>query len=112
MSDSIKRETETEEDLAKKRNRELKDSLIAKRTWYISLAGLSVLLSGGIALTEFWMVALAAFVLGMIFLSQYFDANGHLHEVQRRSTRTLVPDFSVLRRPDGETTTKAQASPH
>lgn len=107
MSDSIKRETETEEDLAKKRNRELKDSLIAKRTWYISLAGLSVLLSGGIALTEFWMVALAAFVLGMIFLSQYFDANGHLHEVRLRSTRTLVRDFSVLRSENSRTKTNA-----
>ena len=110
MSDSIA--SKTEENLAKERNQQLEDSLIAKRTRFIWLAVLLILLAGGITFTGFWMIALALFILGLIFLSQYFDANGHLHEVQRRSTRTLVPDFSVLRRPDGETTTKAQASPH
>ena len=98
--------------LIKKRNQELKDNLTAKRIWYISLAVLSILLSAVIALTGFWMVALAAFVLGMIFLSQYFDANGHLHEVRLRSTRTLVPDFSVLHPKNSETKTNApKASP-
>jgi hypothetical protein len=29
-------------------------------------------------------------------LLAYFDANGHLREVRRRSTKVLVPDFSRL----------------
>lgn len=110
MSDSIPQKTE--EDFAKERNQQLKNGLFAKRTRCIWLAILLIGLAGSVASTGFWLVALALFVLGLIFLSQYFDANGHLHEVERRSTRTLVRDFSVLRRSDGETTSGARAAPH
>lgn len=106
MSDSVAQQTE--ERLAKERNKKLEESLITKRKRYISLAVLLGLLSAVIALTGLWMMALISIVVGLIFLSQYFDANGHLHEVQRRSTKTLVPDFSVLRRPADENLTKAR----
>ena len=96
-----------EGNLAAERIEKLQESLITKRTWYISLAVASILASGGIAFTEFWMIAFVSFVLGLIFLSQYFDANGSLHEVKKRSTRTLSPDFSVLRRSKSESTSEA-----
>ena len=103
---------QTEERLAKERNKNLEDGLIAKRRRYIALAVLFVVSACGIAVTGFWMIALSALVLGLICLLQYFDANGNLHEVRRRSTRTLVPDFSVLRQPQGSTTSKSQSAPH
>jgi Flp pilus assembly protein TadB len=98
----------TEERLAAERNDQSAKGLTAKRTRYLALAVALLLLSGGIASVGLWMIALISFVLGLIFLSQYFDANGHLHEVQRRSTKTLVRDFSVLRRPEGGSPTKAR----
>ena len=79
---------------------ELQASLIAKRTWYGCGAGLLIVLSGIIATTGLWMLALISFAGGLICVSQCADAHGSLHEVRQRSTKTLVPDFSVLRRPD------------
>jgi len=102
----------TEERLAKQRNNNLEESLIAKRTRYISLAVLFIVLAVGITVAGFRMIALAALVLGLICLSQYFDANGNLHEVRRRSTRTLVRDFSVLRRLEGTTPSTSQSASH
>jgi Flp pilus assembly protein TadB len=101
-----------EEELAVLQNKNLQDSLIAERTRYIALTVVFVLLAIGIVFTGFWMVALASFVLGLIFLSQYFDANGHLHEVQRRSTKSLVRDFSVLQRADRDSSNKPQSASH
>lgn len=91
-----------EQALAKARVEKLAANLIARRNCYITAAILLIALSVGIAFTGLWMVALASCVLGLIFLSQYFDANGSLHEVRRRPTKTIVPDFSVLRRTEGE----------
>ncbi len=103
---------QTEEYLARERNKNLEDGLIAKRTRYISLAVLSIVSSCGAGVAGFWMIALVALVLGLICLSQYFDSNGNLHEVRRRSTRTLVRDFSVLRRPESNTSSQSQSAPH
>lgn len=110
MAESVSQETEAH--LAKERNKNLADSLIGERTRYISLAVLLIVLSAIIAVIGLWMIALASLVLGLIFLLQYFDANGHLHEVQRRSSTTLVRDFSVLRRADGESSTKPRPASH
>ncbi len=102
----------TEEDLAKDQKKNLEDSLVKNRTLYISLAVLFILCAGVIAVSGLWMIALIALLLGLIFLSQYFDANGNLHEVRRRSTRTLVRDFSVLRRPPITTPANSESAPH
>ena len=91
-----------EKELAIEQNKKQQGRLIASRTWNMSLSVLFLLLFGVIAYTGFWMIALIALILGLIFLSQYFDANGHLHEVQRRSTKTLVRDFSVLKREESQ----------
>ncbi|MCG8450721.1 MAG: hypothetical protein MI725_14220 [Pirellulales bacterium] len=91
-----------EKELAIEQNKKQQGRLIASRTWNMSLSVLFLLLFGAIAYTGFWMFALIALILGLIFLSQYFDANGHLHEVQRRSTKTLVRDFSVLKREESQ----------
>lgn len=102
---------QTEERLATELNKNLQDELIASGTWYACLAGLLMVLGGAASVAGLTMIALCAFILGLIFLSQYFDAKGHLREVQRRSTKTLVSDFSVLRRPSGEgAVTKTTAS--
>lgn len=101
-----------EEELAVQQNKNLQDTLIAKRTRYVTLTVVFVLLAIGIAFTEFWMIALTSLVLGLLFLSQYFDANGHLHEVQRRSTKSLVRDFSVLQRGDRDSSNKSQSASH
>lgn len=109
---SKKPEQIIEEELAAEQNKKLQGSLITSRTRYILLTMVFVLISGGIAFAGFWMIALAFLVLGLICFSQYFDANGHLHEVQRRSTKTLVRDFSVLRRVEHESPNKPQSTPH
>lgn len=70
-----------EKDLAEEQNRELQEHLIAKRTRHASFSILFVLLSGGAAFAGFWMIALASIVLGLVFLSEFFDASGHSHEV-------------------------------
>ena len=105
MPDTAIRQTEAR--LAGELNKNLEESLTLSRTRYIALTGLLIVAACGIAVTGFWTVALIAFVLGMISLSQFFDANGNLQEVRRRSTRTLVRDFSVLRPADGETSPKS-----
>jgi Flp pilus assembly protein TadB len=97
-----------EASLAKQRNECLQRELTAKRTRYVCLVGLFTMLAGVIGVLGLWMLALILIVVGLIFLLHYFDANGHLHEVQRRSTKRLVPDFSVLRRPEGDTPTTAR----
>jgi hypothetical protein len=42
------------------------------------------------------MVAFCLVIVFLIFLMRYFDANSHLHEVRRRSEKSLVPNFSLL----------------
>jgi hypothetical protein len=108
MLDSAVKKT-IEEKLAAEQNKKLQDSLVTRRACYVLLAALFILLSVGIGFTRFWMIALSSLVLGLICLSQYLDANGHLHEVRRRSTKTLVRDFSVLRRTEHESSKKAQS---
>lgn len=97
----------TEEELAKELRKKLEDRLVAERTRYIILTVLLIASACAVAVTGFWMIALSALVLGLICLSQYSDANGSLQEVRRRSTRTLVPDFSVLRRPESQQSSKS-----
>lgn len=106
MTDSVKRETEAR--LAKQHNQKLQDRLMDERKRYFLFAVSLFLFACGIAVVGLPMVALIAIVLGLICLLQYLDANGSLHEVQRRSTRTLMPDFSVLRQSERNTPSQKQ----
>ena len=99
---------QTEARLAGELNKDLEESLILSRTRYLALTVMFIVAACGIAATGFWTFALIAFVLALICLSQYFDANGNLHEVRRRSTRTLVRDFSVLRPAGGKTSPESK----
>jgi len=99
---------ETEERLAIELNKELQASLKARRTWHGALAMAFILLAAIVAMMAQWMMTLIAIALGLIFALHCLDANGDLHEVRRRSTKTLVTDFSVLRRPSGDSTSEVQ----
>jgi hypothetical protein len=92
-----------EERLATERIRRLEQSLICRRNWYLSFTLLCAFVAIGVAATELWMLALIATASGLICLLQYLDAVGSIREVRMRSTKRLVPDFSVFRRPPDET---------
>lgn len=88
--------TDREASLACERNSRLQCSLVKKRTASVLLCigcfGIAVV-TGVIGST---MIAFCALLVSLICLILYLDANGHLQEVRRRSTKTLVPRFSVL----------------
>lgn len=87
----------TEQELAGKRNENLQAELVLSRKKRIAVFVISAIVGALFAVVGLWMCALCAFMLAAIFLSLYFDANGHLHEVRRRSKHSLVPDFSRIR---------------
>ena len=106
----IEQPTDREAKLASERNNRLQRRLLRKRT-------ASVLLCVGCSATAvatgvfgFAMLAFCAIVVAIICLIQYFDANGHLHEVRRRSKKTLVPRLSLLAQKDRRET-PAQGQP-
>lgn len=90
-----------EEYLARELNQKLQRSLVAKRSRYAALAIMLFAASIAVCFVGLWMLVLMLTTAALICLSQYFDANGSLHEVQRRSTRRLSPNLSVLQRADG-----------
>ena len=90
-------EKKDEAELALERNENLQRALARKRLMSI---GLTVIFAGIAALAlavDLGMTAFCFIVVSLIFLLRYFDAHGHLHEVRRRSTKSLVMDFSVLK---------------
>ena len=99
-----------EENLARELNQKLQRSLIAKRARFASLASIVFAAAITACLFGLWMLGLILTIAALICLLQYFDANGSLHEVQRRSTRRLAPDFSVLQRTDGNAATQNPSS--
>lgn len=94
--------------LAAERNEQLAEQMAAKRAWCAVGAAALIVLAAGAAFIGLGMIALSLFGLGLILLLQSMDAHGNLHEVRRRSTKTLVPDFSVLRRPDEKSSTQSR----
>lgn len=86
----------TEQELARQQNAKLQTELDSSRKKRIAIFIVSTIVSVAFAIVGFWMFALCAFIVAAIFLSLYFDANGHLHEVRRRSNKSLVPDFSRI----------------
>ena len=109
MQNSIEK---VEADLAKAQSTKLQADLVARRSRCLWLAIALTLTSALIALFGYWMTALIVLVLGLISLSQYFDANGNLHEVRRRPTKTLVRDFSVLQKAESKAATGTSSTPH
>lgn len=103
----------SEADLASERHESLQRGLKSKRLSSILLMGALFL---GAAIAGFFGLAMAAFclvVVGLIFLVRYFDANGHLHEVRRRSRTSLAPHLSVLKREDQSSSAdQGQPLPH
>ena len=92
MSESTNKEAE----LARQRNERLRHALAQKRSRSIALAVVSALIAALAWIAGFEMVAFCLAIVFLIFLLRYFDANGHLHEVRRRSDKSLVPNFSLL----------------
>lgn len=90
------KQKEAEADLAKMRNQKISISLRKKRSASFSL--MIVCLASGIAAGFFGLImtSFCLILVSLIGLLRYFDANGHLHEVSRRSDRTLTPKFSVF----------------
>lgn len=90
----------SEADLASERNENLQQGLKSKRLISILLTGALLL---GAAIAGFLGFAMATFclvVVALICVVRYFDANSHLHEVRRRSKKSLAPHLSVLKRED------------
>lgn len=96
----------SEADLASERNENLQRGLKAKRLVSILLAGLFFIGAAFLAFLGFAMLVFCLIVLALIFLVRYFDANSQLHEVRRRSTKSLAPHLSVLKREDLPTSSK------
>ena len=101
-----------EEKLATEANKQLADRITASRNWYAVLAIVMFLLGGGIALTGQWMLVFIFVVVGLIGVLQCMDAHGELHEVRRRSNKTLFPRTALLDRPESGSTAKAPSPSH
>jgi hypothetical protein len=99
-----------EERLATERIRRLEQSLIARKNWYSVFGVLCALIAVAVAATALWMLALIAAASGLICLLQYLDAIGSIREVRTRSTKRLVPDFSIFRSPPYESGSAKAAS--
>ena len=95
MSESTKKD---ERALARERNEELQNTLVRKRSNSIALAVLFAVPAVLACTTGLEMTGFCLFVVSLILLLRYFDANSHLHEVRRRSTKSLVPHLSLLER--------------
>ena len=74
----------------------------AKRTRSLAIAVLFGLTFIGLLFAGNWAIALGAFFLSLIGISNYFEANGHLHSIQSRQIhhKRLARDFSKLE-PEG-----------
>lgn len=93
MSESANR---LEADLARERSERLQHAL-AKKRWRSIAFAVVLPLTAVVAWTAgFGMVAFGLLVLSLISLLRYFDANSHLHEVRRRSAKSLAPNFSLV----------------
>jgi len=92
--------------LATERRDRLEQSLIVRRNWYLLFTLLCSFVAIGVAAAALWMLALIAVASGLICLLQYLDALGSIREVRMRSTKRLVTDLSILRRPPDETSTR------
>ena len=97
MSESTKKD---ERVLARERNQRLQNALARKRSVSIGLAVLFAVPALVACMTGLEMTGFCLFVVSLILLLRYFEANSHLHEVRRRSTKSLVPHLSLLQRED------------
>ena len=96
----------SEADLAKERNEQLQRCLKARRLHSVLLSGLFLVSALIVGVYGFAIMSFCLLVLSIIFLLRYFDTNGHLHEVRRRSTKTLFPRISLLHRKDQSASTE------
>jgi len=72
-------------------------SIYTRRRMYSAIAFFALLIFAIInAVFAFGFLAFVVFVLAAVAGMFYFDANGHLHELRRRSTKSLAPNFSLL----------------
>ena len=99
-----------EEELATEANQQMASRLILKRNGYFLGTLAAIGLSGVTAYSGQWMLMFCFVVIGLICLSQCWDAQGHLQEVRSRSNRTLYPRFSILRRADPNSTKQAPST--
>ena len=86
------------EELARQRRENLCAALVKKRAISIGLAIIVGALGALAWASGLHMVGFCLVTVALIFLVRYFDANGHLHEVRRRSSKRLAPDSSLLGR--------------
>jgi hypothetical protein len=95
----VQQPSEREMQLAQEQSDELKSEFRRRRTVNIALfaafLALAVLLAFPIRLP---MMAFCSMLVSGVFLMLYFDANGQLHDVALRSTKTLYPRISILDR--------------
>ncbi|MBI1345946.1 hypothetical protein GC163_06620 [bacterium] len=86
-----------ESQLAEAEKQRLQNSLVRKRQRAV-FASFTCFV---IAIASLWqpysVLPFIFFVIAAISAFFYFDANGHLHEVRRRSSSTLFANFSRLK---------------
>ena len=102
--------SQREMELAQQQIDELKREFQRRRkvniTLFAAFLSLAVLLVFPIRLP---MMAFCALLISGVFLMLYFDANGQLHDVGLRSTKTLYPRLSILDRKIERPTTDSVA---
>lgn len=98
MSGSTKKD---EGALARERNERLQKALARKRAMSVALAVIFAVPALVACTTGLEMTGFCLFVVSLILLLRYFEANSHLHEVRRRFTKSLVPHLSLLQRENG-----------
>ena len=90
----------SEAKLASERNEQLQRVLSSKRLVSILLACVFLISAACVGILGYVMASFCLVVLALICLIRYLDANSHLHEVRRRSTKALSPRLSVLKNKD------------
>jgi hypothetical protein len=79
----------TESELAMERIENLQFRLRRKRKSSAILACLALVVGSVVLVFRLPMIAFCFAVIAIFFMLRYFDANSHLHEVGRRTTKTL-----------------------
>jgi hypothetical protein len=86
-----------EMELAQARIEELKNEFRQKRARCVATAISLVVAAAVLFLLKLPMLAFCALMIAFISLLLYFDANGQLHIIGLRSTKTLYPRMSILK---------------
>ena len=93
----------TESEMATERIADLQYRLRRKRTSSAILTCLALVVCSVVLVFRLPMIAFCLAAIAIIFMLRYFDANSHLHEVSRRTTKTLFTRLPQAQAVEGNT---------